>query len=123
MEIGGKTTLVSTFIVNLIVSGALNYLWSMVNCLQIVAHYPLINVLMPANCKDIFRVVVMIATFDMLPIEGIMEWLDLSEFTETYEKPMPDNFKEFGYQHSDPIQNLEMVFLVIVGLLMLPPLL
>ena len=75
---------------------------------------------MPANCKEIFKVVVMIATFDMLPIDGIMEMLDLSDYTDTFEKPLPENFSEFGYETSDPIQNLEMVFIAIVGLLILP---
>ena len=49
-EITGQTTLVANFIANMIISGALNFLWGMVNCLQIIAHYPLINVFMPANC-------------------------------------------------------------------------
>ena len=75
-DIGTKGSLVSNFALNIAVSGALNYLWGMVNCLQIIAHFPMINVLMPANVQMLFIIVVKIATFDILPIDGIMEWFD-----------------------------------------------
>ena len=45
-----KTALISNFLMNVLISGSLNLLWGMINSLQILTHFPLINVLMPANC-------------------------------------------------------------------------
>ena len=100
-----KTTLVANFIANVLISGALNYLWGMVNCLQIIAHYPMINVLMPANCQLLFTVVVKIATFDLIPVDGIMELIGRNLHTSQDAYKMPGNFEEFGYETTDPIQN------------------
>ena len=87
-----KTSLVSNFIANILISGALNYLWGMINCLQIVAHFPMINVLMPANCQMLFMIVVKIATFDLIPVDGIMEGLDKLIVTKGDAYEMQHNF-------------------------------
>ena len=72
-SITSQTSLASNFIANLVISGTLNYLWGMINSLQIVAHFPMINVLMPANCQVVFMIIVKIATFDIIPVDPIME--------------------------------------------------
>ena len=92
----------------------------MVNCLQIIAHYPLINVLMPANCQLLFTVVVKIATFDLIPVDGIMEEIKTHIKTAKDSYTMPENLQEFGYESTDPVQNLAIIFLFSVGLLVLP---
>ena len=66
-----KTAIISNFLINLLISGPLNLLWGM-----IMTHFPLINVLMPANTQMLFSVLVKIATFDVIPVDGIMEKLD-----------------------------------------------
>ena len=58
----------------------------MVNCLQIVAYFPMINVLMPANCVLLFTVIVKIVTFDMIPVDIIMDEID------EILKPSPDAY-------------------------------
>ena len=68
-----STAILSNFIINILLSGSLNLLWGMINCIQIVSHFPLINVLVPANCKFVFSIMVKIATFDVIPVDGIME--------------------------------------------------
>lgn len=44
-----NASLVGNFAVNLLLSGAMNLLWGLLHALQIVAHFPLINILMPGN--------------------------------------------------------------------------
>ena len=44
------TAIISNFVINILISGSLNLLWGMINCLQIISYFPLINVLVPANC-------------------------------------------------------------------------
>ena len=82
----------ANFVANILISGALNVLWGMVNCLQIIAHYPLINVSMPANCQLLFTIVVKIATFDLIPVDGIMDKLKGVLRTSHDDYRMGDNF-------------------------------
>ena len=51
----------------------------------------MINVLMPANCQVLFMMIVKVATFDIIPVDGIMAAIDKAIPTEDgYE--MPQNF-------------------------------
>ena len=70
-----QTTLISHFIINIMISGALSYLWGLINCLQIVSHFPLINVHMPANCQLLYGMLIKAATFDIVPVDGIMDFI------------------------------------------------
>ena len=64
--------LIGNFLMNLLLSGAMNFLWGMLHAMQIVAHFPLINIMMPPNAQMLFQVIVKIATFDMLPTEDLI---------------------------------------------------
>ena len=70
-----RSVALSNFLVCLFLSISLNLLWEMVNCLQIQCHYPMFDLLMPANTKYFFKFVVTIATFDLIPTEGILSWV------------------------------------------------
>ena len=41
--------MLGNFVVNLLLSGAMNMLWGLLHSMQIVAHFPLINIMMPGN--------------------------------------------------------------------------
>ena len=41
--------LVGNFFVNLLLSGAMTFLWGLLNCLQIISHFDLVNIMMPSN--------------------------------------------------------------------------
>ena len=64
--------LISNFIVNLLFSFGMNLLWGLLHAMQIVAHFPLINIMMPANAVMLFQVIVKIATFDLIPTEAFI---------------------------------------------------
>ena len=44
-----KVSMILSFIINLFLSGPIDFLWGLINTLQIVMHFPLIHVMMPAN--------------------------------------------------------------------------
>ena len=44
-----QTVLVGNFVVNLALAGTLTLLWGLLNILQIVSHFPLVNITMPSN--------------------------------------------------------------------------
>ena len=64
--------LIGNFAANLLLSGALNVLWGLLHAMQIVAHFPLINVMMPSNARMLFQVIIKIATFDIIPTEAFI---------------------------------------------------
>ena len=75
-DITMQTALVSNFVINMVITGALNYLWGMVRCLQIIAYFSIISVMMPANSLTLFRIFAKIATFDLVPVDGIIDWMN-----------------------------------------------
>ena len=67
-EGGANTALGVNMASNVFLSGALNLFWGLINCLQIIAHFPLINIRMPANCFMMYRVIIKIATFELIDV-------------------------------------------------------
>ena len=62
----------------------------------------MINVEMPANCQLVFSIFVKIATFDLIPVDGIMNKID--EFLDL--EPdifLNENFIELGYDSTNPL--------------------
>jgi len=47
-------TVLTNFVVNLLLSGSLQYIWGMINSLQIVFHMPGCAVNLPGNAKVIY---------------------------------------------------------------------
>ena len=120
MHTATSTAIISNFLINLLISGSLNLLWGMINCLQIISHFPLVNVLVPANCQLLFGIMVKIATFDVIPVDGIMEditrWLGVEDDGYLLSK----NFHDFDYNTTNPIDNLEVIFFAFIFLMILP---
>ena len=113
-------TLVSNFAVNLVLSGAMTLLWGMLNGMQIVAHFDLVNIMMPANAHLLFKVLVQIATFDLVPSESIISEMEDGLGIENDEFALTDSFIDFEFDTSSPVNNLQVMFLAMVLLVALP---
>ena len=68
--------LVGNFFINLLLSGAMVFLWGMLNCMQIVSHFDLVNIMMPANAQYLFKILVTISTFNILPTEAVIDEIE-----------------------------------------------
>jgi len=64
-------TVIGNFVVNVMLSGSLQYLWGMINALQIVFHLPGISVNMPSNSKMIYGSLIEVTQFNLIS----EEWL------------------------------------------------
>jgi len=64
---------------------------------------------------------VKIATFDILPTEQVIESAENDIGLEHSSVQLTDNFEDFGFDSSDPIRNLQMMFIVLVVLVLFPP--
>ena len=54
MKGGMKSGVLINFCVNIVLSGSLQYIWGMINSLQIVFHMPGCNVKLPGNVNGIY---------------------------------------------------------------------
>lgn len=61
--------MVSNFFINLLLSGAMGFLWAILNCMQIISHFDLVNIMMPPNAHYLFKFLVQIATLNIVPSE------------------------------------------------------
>ena len=71
-----NVVLVGNFFVNLLLSGAMVFLWGMLNCMQIVSHFDLVNIMMPSNAQYLFKILVAISTFNILPTEVVIDEIE-----------------------------------------------
>ena len=61
------------------------------------------DLMMPANSKEFFKYMVAIATFDLVPTEGVMGMIEVYIKTTRFEGDIKDTFQEFDYATTDPI--------------------
>ena len=53
-----NVALVSNVFINILLSGAMTFLWGLLHCMQIVSHFDLVNIMMPANAHHMFKILV-----------------------------------------------------------------
>ena len=73
-----NVALVSNVFINILLSGAMTFLWGLLHCMQIVSHFDLVNIMMPANAHHMFKILVSIATLDLLPADVVIEDMENS---------------------------------------------
>ena len=91
----------SNLILGFILAASLNYLWSMINGLQLSTHMMLFNIKFPANAGFLVTFLVEVSTFDMLPIEAIWYFLELPD-RGSYNL----SFASSGYEYLHVTENL-----------------
>ena len=64
----------SNGVVSVFLAGGLSAIWGLINSLQIVAHFPLLNVQMPANATIMYDVIYTVATFDLPVVGQVTDW-------------------------------------------------
>ena len=93
---------------NLLMVAALNHLWSMLNGLQISTHMQLFNLKFPANAGFLLNFLVNVATFDVMPIEGIWFFFDLPE-----RGAFSLSFASSGYEYTYLVENMGTCFFMV----------
>eukprot|EP00347_Sterkiella_histriomuscorum_P017861 403347694 len=67
-----KGIIVGNLFFNLFMSTTLQYLWGMINQIQIITHIPLNAVEIPANTKLFFNIIIDISNFNIIPSEDML---------------------------------------------------
>ena len=109
MQVASGGVLAGNAVVNILLAGSLNQIWSMINNLQIAIHSPLINVQFPGNAFMIYEVMITVATFDILPTDDFYPYF----FPSLPERDaFSDKFDRLEYGSYYIIMNMGTMLLV-----------
>ena len=91
---GMQTVVASNFLISFTMSFSMNYLWGMINCIQMLVYLPLLNLTFPGHTNMFFSILISVATFDIIPkIDDIND--ALFNFKHTIE---PTAFNSLGFE-------------------------
>lgn len=97
-------------IINIFITGSLQQLWSAINTQQIIVLLPLFNVLMPANAAYFFSFIMLIASFDIFPVEEYYDdWFGMEPVD-----PLDQNFDSLGFESMYFMHNLGSFMIAVV---------
>lgn len=118
----GNSAALSNLIVQIVLSSSLALLWGLINILQMVVHFPLLNVTIPQNAKVFYEALQSLANFDLLPKDEISEFMrkaiDSEEDDANVENEGKDDVNallsrgtvDAGYERSDGVDsNLTLI--------------
>lgn len=70
LVVGSGVAIGTNALSNIFLQASLNQVWGMINNLQMVVNYPMINIQFPGNAFGLFNSLIMIASFDFLPTDS-----------------------------------------------------
>ena len=117
--------LASNVIFNTVGIGVISMFWGLVNSLQLIAYFPLLAIILPANSKIAYELTYSIAAFDLIPTDPLTDWIDglLEDVDNTanHDIHVSETAQEMEYDSANPIMNmfLGLCVLIVIGLLLL----
>lgn len=110
-----KTSIVTNFIVNLLLSGSMSQLWGMINGLQIVAYMPLFKVKVPGNASAFNNAFKEMAEFEVFDTsEATSEMMYFPE-----DDPLSLSLQQQGIDTTLMIPGMGSIFYILIGYLAL----
>ena len=109
---GTKVTMVSNLVLNLLLSAALHQLFSMVKSQQLIILMVLFNIQFPANAAVFYNFLMQIASFDLIPMAGIYDYL----FPVLHSEALNERFKQLGFDTMYFQYNLGSLMLAFLAL-------
>ena len=68
--------LAGNVVFNTVGIGAISMFWGLVNSLQLIAYFPLLAIILPANSKIAYELTYSIAAFDLIPTDPITDAME-----------------------------------------------
>lgn len=97
----------ANFAMNILISGSLNQLWSLINTQQLIVMMPLFQVVLPANAGLFFKAVMSIAAFDFYDFTDAVHMLFEVEPTD----PIDSHFEAIGFESQYLLVNMGSLFI------------
>ena len=109
----------SNLVISNLVLGSISLLWGFINSLQIIAHIPLLNVILPGNARTIYDATYALATFDLISMEPLLELLE--EPLADVDKSATHNIHiseatRDAFSTTNPLLNLSLELTILFGL-------
>jgi hypothetical protein len=101
------TLVVSNFALSSVVKAPLQFLWGMINSLQLIVHLPVFSFILPANAQLLLVKLIDVSSFNLLPMDKINKLV--FNFTET--DALNHRFDEIGYNSMNFLENLGSLFI------------
>lgn len=100
-------------------SVSMQLLWGMVNTLQLVIHMNMLTLIVPANVQFFFTFIVDIVNFKVFDVKPLIN--KVFGFKEDLKKKsdMPLEFQQTGYDSTNLMKNLGLLFIAIIGLVVI----
>ena len=116
VELSLKTFATMNFILSIWLQGALNSILSLIQNLAIVVHFPLLNIMMPANIQIINAFLVPIITFEILDSTLTTKLIYQFDMVKQIilQQTLPEQFGDFGYETHNSLINVGSTFMFIV---------
>ena len=105
--------------ISLFAAQFLQYLWGMINALQVIVFTALFNINVPENAMTLMTAILQLAALDFIEIDQVLTFLEFRE-TEPFFQQSYDNgeqyskFEDAGYESSVFFLNLGAIILVIL---------
>jgi len=65
-----------SFLVQIALAGSLSLLWGLINALQLLTHFPMVNVKWPENAMTYYSALYELANLDLVPTDMLEEKLN-----------------------------------------------
>jgi len=108
----------ANLVINIFMAASLQYLWSLMNVIQLIVHEPLLSISFPAEARIFLEFLQRIIKFKIIPTDKI-----LSLFMNVKEKTARSD--KFGYESGNMLQNIGAmvvllpVFAMLIALLLM----
>jgi len=103
--------IVENFLFNSLLLASLTLIWGMINQMQIILHFPLIDLPYPPNIILFISKLMRIANFEVVETN---DWLE-EVFNLTPTDPYSSSFNALGYEKRNFVQNLGPIYFVIMS--------
>jgi len=96
-------------IINLIFTGSLQLLWTMINSLQVLTHLALFSLNYPSNVHTLSKVLMNVCNFNLIPLGDFYD--SIFEFEEE-EEGYSENFEKMDIEGRNAVLNMGTFFLL-----------
>ncbi|TNV86854.1 hypothetical protein FGO68_gene1872 [Halteria grandinella] len=95
-------------------------MWQLISVLQILIHYPMLNIPVPGNVVLVMKGIQEISNLNLIPKNKINQLL--SKVLQSTQDELYGSFQQMGYDSTNFLQNMGLVFIVLIltcGLIMI----
>ena len=110
VESAGQTIVGSNLIINLLLGGSLNQIWTLINTLQICVTMSLYKLPWPANTTSLFAALMLLTSFGFVPVAALID----QELKFSASDPLNNQWSEMGMGSKNFILNQNFYFLITV---------